>query len=367
MNQPLTPDERLALEKLIGDGQEAPRGPTPPHSTQDPPLKCDELDVLLRKYSGATTAAPPQGGKEVAEVPATAEQLLLIIQQRLAKISSGELTAYLQANVEVSPVTARTVSHDQFVQSIEEGSSLFIIEGKAVEWTLLLEATPLLANLMVRHLLGAEEVEPSERIAIDRPLSSVEEALLLGVFDRLTRCLRESWAPLAQIDFQIVKVENSPQELVDREDHLLTRIDFEVSIGSECATFCLCIPDESVASLLPTPTPGKDAAEKSSADRRPEGSNLGILSETTVDVAAILATIPVSLLDLLELKPGDVIQTERHKDDPVLLDVEGKAAFTGKARTHEDRLVFEVEEATERDSGGAGGGESSRKLDREPS
>gem|GEM_PF-3970085 len=59
MNQPLTPDERLALEKLIGDGQEAPRGPTPPHSTQDPPLKCDELDVLLRKYSGATTAAPP--------------------------------------------------------------------------------------------------------------------------------------------------------------------------------------------------------------------------------------------------------------------------------------------------------------------
>ena len=61
MNQPLTPDERLALEKLIGDGQEAPRGPTPPHSTQDPPLKCDELDVLLRKYSGATTAAPPPG------------------------------------------------------------------------------------------------------------------------------------------------------------------------------------------------------------------------------------------------------------------------------------------------------------------
>lgn len=340
MNRPLSPQERLALEKLVENRSTPVSTPIADRGESSPALREDEVAVRSASAAAIVETRTPEEEKDSFH---THEQIILAIQQRLARLISEELAGHLALPVVVNAIEAKTISLLALLNTEPTAASLFRLEDPSIEGSLYFEAPARTAQLFLGQLLDlsreSDEIDSIE----DRPLSPVEEALLVGVFDRITRCLREAWQPIATVDFQLVETHKNGGASNTAEDHLMTRIEFQVQVDGEGTGFFLAIPDSTIVSLIPGSTSESSTPEEDPCRPSATASNLGILSATTVEVAAVLTTVPVSLLDLLELKPGDVIQTDRHNDDLLLLEVEGTPAFTGRAKKRGERYLFEIE------------------------
>ena len=51
---------------------------------------------------------------------------------------------------------------------------------------------------------------------------------------------------------------------------------------------------------------------------------------------------PVSLYDLLTLRPGDVLDTGLHRSSPVAITIQGKRKFRGSPYLRRDRRVVQL-------------------------
>lgn len=75
--------------------------------------------------------------------------------------------------------------------------------------------------------------------------------------------------------------------------------------------------------------------------------NLGLLEEVSVEVSLRVGTCTMTMGEILQLEPGDVVQMNESIDDPVFLYLNDKAVATGEVVLVEDRLGLRIREILE--------------------
>jgi flagellar motor switch protein FliN/FliY len=75
--------------------------------------------------------------------------------------------------------------------------------------------------------------------------------------------------------------------------------------------------------------------------------NLGLLEEVSVEVSLRVGTCTMTMGEILQLEPGDVVQMNESIDDPVFLYLNDKAVATGEVVLVEDRLGLKIKEILE--------------------
>ena len=221
------------------------------------------------------------------------------------------LSALLRTIVELKLTSVDQLTYSEFVFSLENPTCFNLINAAPLEGQLILDINlSLLFPIIDRLLGGGSDAAPPAR----RPLTEIELRLVSRITDLFCKEMKHAWENVLDLDLSIDRVESNPQLVqIVPPNEVVVLISFELTLGRRARH------DEPVhpvqlhradqhAALVPI-------AGSATARRTATPENIqrisDQLSDAVVEVVVELAETNISTSDLIGLRVGDIIATEK--------------------------------------------------------
>jgi flagellar motor switch protein FliM len=240
------------------------------------------------------------------------------------------LSALLRSIVEVKLTSVDQLTYGEFVFSLENPTCFNLIRAEPLEGHLILDINPAILYPIIDRLLGGgKDAGPVAR----RPLTEIELRLVGRITSLFLHELKHAWDGVLALKLSVDRVESNPQLVqIVPPNEVVVLVSFELVLGELRGMINLCIPFntiERVSSRLASNswvTYGKSAA--SAQTRAAIGQRL---DEAEVELVVTLAETKISTGDLIGLRVGDIITTDKDVHQPLDIDVEGATKFQASA------------------------------------
>jgi flagellar motor switch protein FliM len=286
--------------------------------------------------------------------------------ERLAPDVAAGLSEMLHSMVQVRLARLDQLTYREFVFSLENPTCFNVVQADAggcgvavpaacragatpapkdFSTPLVLEMGPSILYPILDRLLGGGR---GEDFAARRPLTEIELRIVTRVTGLFLDAIGRAWENVPELKLQVARVESSPQLApIMPPDSIVAVIRFEVALGEIQGTVNLCIPYDLVGRIcgqISTPDPvGSDSPPSAT----PEGmQRIGqAVRGSLVHVAVRLATAQISAGELIGLRVGDIIATEKDVRTPVDVFVENVPKFRARPGALKGRKAICIEEA----------------------
>jgi len=251
------------------------------------------------------------------------------IHEGFARNFGASLSAFLRTIIETRVATVEQLTYSEFIHSLPNPTCFNLLTAKPLEGQMCMEISPLIVYPIIDRLLGGSS---NELFIPQRPLTSIEWRLVSKITDRAVKNLTDVWSNLVPVQFEVAETESNPHLVqIIAPNEVVVVIGFEIKMGPRAGTMSLCIPFnviEPVMSKLAAQGWLAYARRASSADEFQKlQSNV---SSATVELRAFLAETTITLGELMNLKPGDLILTDKPANSEVKIQVEGRTKHAGR-------------------------------------
>jgi len=263
------------------------------------------------------------------------------IQEAFARNFGASLSAFLRTIVEIRVATIEQLTYSEFIHSLPNPTNFNLLSAEPLEGQMCLELSPLIIYPIIDRLLGGSN---SEMFIPQRPLTMIELRLVSRITQRALDIMTEVWTEMVPLKFAITEVESNPHLVqIVAPNEVVVVTGFEIKMGGRAGTMSFCTPFNVVEPVMSKlVSQGWLAYQRRSAvEDRTESIARG-LGVTTVDITAYLAGTTVTVQELLNLQPGDIIQTSKPVDSDLVMRVRGKNKFAGKLGRHKDHLALKI-------------------------
>jgi flagellar motor switch protein FliM len=251
------------------------------------------------------------------------------IHEGFARNLGAALSAYLRTIVEVRVATIEQLTYSEFIHSLPNPTCFNLLNAEPLEGQMCLEISPLIIYPIIDRLLGGSN---AELFIPQRPLTSIEWRLVKQITDKALFHLSEIWTGLVAVKFELAETESNPHLVqIVAPNEVVVVIGLELKMGTRAGTMTLCLPFNVIEPVM-----GKLATQswlsyqrKGASDQQRERIKSG-LSRAHLEMRAYLAAATMTVNDLLQLQPGDIIATEKPATEDLILQIEGKNKFAGK-------------------------------------
>jgi len=328
-------------------------------------LSQEEVDALLKSHTkgpkagSAPSAAPEKAASSQKAKKAQAQKkvslynfrrpdrvsreqmrTLHFMHDRFARNFSSSLSAYLRTITEVNLVSVEQLSYQEFLLSVPDPTCFNAISIRPLEGAFALEVNPQLVFPIIDKMLGG----PGEALKQIRTMTDIEQSIFEGVLKLLLEDLREAWRGIIDLDFKIQARETSPQLIqIVAPNEVVLLVVFEVKMGSVVGMVNLAIP-----SIILEPVANKFDQEMYTGYKKSgtfEEARLLMESMKKCDmaVAAEIRGTTLPLVDVLNLRPGDLIPLRKRFDAMLDLTIDGIPRYQGYvALNANQKRVFQV-------------------------
>jgi flagellar motor switch protein FliM len=253
----------------------------------------------------------------------------------------ASLSALLRSIVELKLTSVDQLTYSEFVFSLESPTCFNLINAAPLEGQLILDINlSLLFPIIDRLLGGGSDTTPPTR----RPLTEIELRLVSRITDLFCAELKHAWENVVELDLSIDRVESNPQLVqIVPPNEVVVLSSFELSLGEARGMMNLCIPFNAIERisnrLLANSwvSYGKRAATPESIERIS-----GRLSRSMVELVVELAETNIATSDLIGLRVGDIIATEKDVHRPLVVCVEGRPKFQAQAGAFKGHKAIQV-------------------------
>ncbi|MCC6676807.1 MAG: flagellar motor switch protein FliM [Phycisphaerales bacterium] len=251
---------------------------------------------------------------------------LQTLHEAFARNFGASLSGFLRTIVEVRVATCEQMTYSEFISGLPNPTSFNLITADGLEGQLCLEVSPLIIYPIIDRLLGGTS---QDLFIPQRPMTLIETRLIGNVTKRGLASLSEAWASVRQMQFEITATESNPQLVqIVPPNEVVVVVGFELKMSNRAGTMNLCIPYnviEPVMEQLNSQSWFSASRQQKSADVE---SQIGrSLSRAPLMVTGLLAETTITLRDLVDMAPGDVIATDKPASRPVVLCVEGEKKY----------------------------------------
>ena len=251
------------------------------------------------------------------------------------------LSALLRTIVELKLTSVDQLTYSEFVFSLENPTCFNLINAAPLEGQLILDINlSLLFPIIDRLLGGGSDSTPPAR----RPLTEIELRLVSRITDLFCKEIKQAWESVLDLNLSVDHVESNPQLVqIVPPNEVVVLISFELTIGDARGMMNLCIPFNSIERISAQLSSnswvsyGKKSATPENI-RRISGQLAGAVVEIVVD----LAETNISTSDLIGLRVGDIIATEKDVERPLVVSVEGRPKFHAKPGAFKGRKAIQV-------------------------
>ncbi len=253
------------------------------------------------------------------------------------------LSAMLRSMVEVKLAGVDQLTFSEFIFSMENPTCLNLLTAEPLEGSLILEINPSILYPIIDRLLGGgREGGPLAR----RPLTEIELRLVTRINDLFLRELSQAWINVLDLRLQVARVESNPQLVqVVPPNEVVVLISFDVALGEVRGMMNLCIPYNAIERIS-----GKLSADSWVAYGR-RGATAESMAQirqglrtATVELKVRLAQTRITTGELVGLRVGDVITTQKDIHSPLLVTVEGVPKFRASPGACKGHKAIRVED-----------------------
>lgn len=251
------------------------------------------------------------------------------IHEGFARNFGASLSAFLRTIVETRVATTEQLTYSEFIHSLPSPTCFNLLSAPQLTGQVCLEISPLIVFPIVDRLLGGTN---SDIFIPQRPLTLIETRLVNRIIDRALINLSEAWSEYFEVKFEIAGTESNPHLVqIVAPNEVVVVIGFEIKVGARAGTMSICVPFnviEPVISKLATQswlTYGKGAAATEQVRRVTQS-----LRRAELDLCAYLGQTKITVEELVNLAPGDIINIDKLVTRDFVLRVRGQNKFAGR-------------------------------------
>jgi flagellar motor switch protein FliM len=326
----------------------------------DEVLSQAEVESLLSAMEGAAparstpqpVAAPPRPREKVSpydfkrpeRVGKEQMRALQSLHEGFSRNFGAALSALLRSIVEVKLTSVDQLTYSEFVFSLENPTCFNLLRAEPLEGNLILDINPAILYPIIDRLLGGgKDSGPLVR----RPLTEIELRLVSRISNLFLQELARAWENVIALKLQVERVESNPQLVqIVPPNEVVVLISFELTLGDVRGMINLCIPFNSIERI------GNKLSSNTWASYGKGGTtpeNIARLSRnidrSRVEMVATLAETKITTADLLGLRVGDIITTDKDVRTPIEIAVQGVPKFLASAGSLKGQKALRIEEA----------------------
>ena len=270
----------------------------------------EEVAALLEKQNGARGEVKPYDLAGTQRIMRGRLPALETIHETFARSFRVALFNLLQREPQVTFEGVRTQKAGDYLAAVTTPASLDICRIKPLPGNALIVFDPNLVFLMVDTYFGGPGVSV-ERVG-DRGLTPTEVRFVQVVLRQAAIDLAQAWAPVAQVEVELVKHESNPlfaSVAAPTDTVLVNRFNIELPSGG--GSLDLVMPAAMIEPLREVLTAG---IVTHSGSNEAWGPMLAAhLPNATLEVRAVLTEVDISIGELRRLRPGDVLPIDSPK------------------------------------------------------
>ncbi len=251
------------------------------------------------------------------------------------------LSAMLRTMVEVKLTSVDQLTYSEFVFSLENPTCFNLLKADPLEGSLILDISPAILYPIIDRLLGGGKTNsPPAR----RPLTEIELRLVSRISKLFLDELQRAWENVVELELSVERVESNPQLIqVVPPNEVVILISFELTVGDVRGMLNLCIPFNSIerfsAKLAENTWVNYGRNSKLSEFEDQIGHRL---SGSLVELTVILADTQITTADLIGLRVGDIITTDKDVHEPLEVAVAGVSKFNATPGVLKGKKAIEV-------------------------
>ncbi len=308
-------------------------------------LSQEEVDLLLKSLGKEQEEA--EGGDEREDVkPFDINELEKISPLRYARLEQiiNKWTVYLfpelkSVVINLENISMKSLSHEKlsdFILKIPLPSAIAVLEIEPLEGKFYLIIDPRLLYTIVSVVLGG----PPKSYKIEgKSFTKVEYRIMKRVLTKMVDTLDRAWNEfIPDSRIRLVDIDDNPRHLITvskQEIILLTTMELEIETFK--GQFFLVLPMKNLDPIKDT-LRNTRTGEENLKDVVVEN-----LMNTPVLIEALLDRFQMSVRDILNLKEGDIINTDRYISSKISIIAGGVPLFEGTLGTSRGKKAVRID------------------------
>jgi flagellar motor switch protein FliM len=274
---------------------------------------------LAGKITAYDFKRPERVGKEQMRA-------LQSVHEGFSRNFGAALSAMLRSIVEVKLTSVDQLTYGEFIFSLENPTCFNLIRAEPLEGHIILDINPAILFPIIDRLLGGgkESGSPARR-----PLTEIELRLVSRITALFLKELKSAWENVLPINPSVDRVESNAQLVqIVPPNEVVVLISFELTLGEVRGMLNLCIPFNSIERVS-NKLQSNNWATYGGRSAGPEvRQRIGQrLDGAVVELTATLAQTTITMKDLIELRVGDIITTEKDIHAPLVLSIQNVPKF----------------------------------------
>jgi len=254
------------------------------------------------------------------------------------------VSALLRTIVEVKLTSVDQLTYSEFVFSLENPTCFNLLRADPLEGNLILDINPSILYPIIERLLGGgKDAGPLAR----RPLTEIE----LRLVSRITRLflteLQKAWSNVLELELGVERVESNPQLVqIVPPNEVVVLISFELTLNDIRGMMNLCIPFNAIERFSGTLTANSWVGyRRGGATEETQGTIGRQLEGASVEMVVTLAETRITTADLIGLRVGDIITTDKDVHAPLEVAIQGAKKFLASPGSLKGHKAIEVQGA----------------------
>jgi flagellar motor switch protein FliM len=256
------------------------------------------------------------------------------------------LSALLRTMVEVKLTSVDQLTYSEFVFSLENPTCFNLITASPLEGQLILDINPSILFPVIDRLLGGSTTSaPPAR----RPLTEIELRLVSRITNLFLNEMQHAWENVLALELSVDRVESNPQLVqIIPANEVIVLISFELTVGELRGMMNLCIPFNSIERVSAKLTSNNWASYSKRPPSMDSMQRIGNrIAQAPIEVVVELAATRINTSDMLELRVGDIIASEKDVNEPLVVYVEGKPKFYAAPGKYKGRKAIQIKAGME--------------------
>ncbi len=264
-----------------------------------------------------------------------------LLHDSFARTLASAFSSYLHGHVLCHLANMEQLTYDEYIGSLETPTAIYVVLLDPLPGKIVVEMDLILASAMVDRLLGG----------IGRPargsggeMTEIELLLMKRLGDVLLSALRDTWSSILDVQPSCHTPVLTPEFVqITLRSEATVALSFEmVAIQAE-GKMSICIPYPVLHPILDTIlahiwSSGLSQSEAEDAPVNPVEQ----LNDVPVPVVAELGRARLSVGDVLDLKPGQIIKLDTPADDDVTVRVGDHLRLNGRPGLKGRNLAVQI-------------------------
>jgi flagellar motor switch protein FliM len=316
-------------------------------------LSQDEIDALLHGVDRGEveTDGPAEGeGQRVKPYDFTSQDRIVrgrlptleMINERFGRQFRISLFNFLRRSPEIAVGAVQMLKFSEYVHSLFMPANMNLVKLRPLRGTALFVLDPKLVYILVENFFGGSGRFQSK--IEGRDFTAMEMRVVQLVLERMFQDLKDAWGPVLEVAPEYVGSEVNPHfaNIVSPSEVVVTTV-IHVELDGGGGDLHVTLPYSMIEPIRELLDAGVQS-DRSERDVRWTRAMREEIETADVDLQVTVAGVDLSLRELIEMRPGDVIPVEIRPR--VAARVEEVPVFWAKLGASRGKLALKVEAPT---------------------